>query len=387
MKLVQNVFMTLHQLSNKKNLTVLGIMNGTSLDGVDFVLVKIQKPKNKNNYPKISYLAEQAFAFPKDLRLRLIAAARHDLKVNDLSLLHHELGRFYAKCYSKLKPKMKNADLIGLHGQTVFHQAPMATLQIGESSYLADISKKPVIADFRVSDLSLGGQGAPIATLFHQVAFGSPKETISVHNLGGISNLTLISQKGVELAFDTGPANILMDMLMQKISAGKSEFDKNGALAKKGTVDLEILGELLSHKYFQSKPPKSCGREEFGEVLFAKFLKAAKGLPNADMMATLSDFTAWTIALSYKKFIKKLPSKIIFCGGGANNTNLLERIQILLPECQVLTSEDLGWPASSIEGAAFALLAAYKIWDMPSNLPKTTGAKRPVSMGKITTMY
>lgn len=374
--------MSLQNLSRQKVLNVLGIMNGTSLDGIDFVLTRISKGRQPQK-SKIEYRGQKAFSFPRSLRERLLQAARREMKVNDLSLLHHDLGRFYAACFKKLPPRMRQADLIGLHGQTVFHQAPQATFQIGESSYLAAEAKLPVIHDFRVSDLALGGQGAPIATLFHQVAFARG-QTISVHNLGGISNLSLISAKGVELAFDTGPANMLMDLCMQKISKGKKAFDRDGTLAARGQAHLDLVGSLLRHPYFRLKPPKSCGREEFGEEFFADFMRASRNLTDADRMATLCEFTAWSIVLSYKKFVRKDPAQIIFCGGGAHNLHLLKRIQTLMPESRVCTSEDLGWPVSSIEGAAFALLAAFRAWGWPSNLPKTTGATRAVSMGKIT---
>ncbi len=375
----------LSSLEQKRKLRVIGIMNGTSLDGVDFVLTEIRRPGAQPGKVRISYKADRSFAFPRALKIQLIRAAQHELKVNELSLLHHQLGRFYASCFRKLTPAMRKVDLIGLHGQTVFHQAPTATLQIGESSYLAAAARVPVVSDFRVSDLALGGQGAPIATLFHQIAFSSAKkETVSVHNLGGISNLSLVSAQGVKLAFDTGPANMMMDLLMQEKTKGKKHFDRDGRIALRGSADLEVVGSLLKNAYFKKAPPKSCGREEFGEILLRKFKQESRHLKFADQMATLLEWTAWSIALSYQKFVRPLPAKIIFCGGGAKNKALLQRLHALLPEVEMKTVEDLGWPASSIEGAAFGLLAAYRIWNWPSNFPRTTGAQRAVSMGKIT---
>ncbi len=379
---MQNIFMNLHQLSLKKSLNVVGIMNGTSLDGVDFVQTKIFRAKNAKGQPKIQYLAEKSFSFPANLKARLKQAAKNEMKVRDLGLLHHDLGRFYATCYSKLPAKMKKNDLIGLHGQTVFHQAPQATLQIGEASYLQVAANIPVIADFRVADMALGGQGAPIATLFHSVVFGQG-ERISVHNLGGISNMSIVNRHGVELAFDTGPANMLLDLCVQKSSRGKKSFDKDGKIAAKGQAQLGLVADLLGHKYFNSRPPKSCGREEFGEIFLDQFFKKSKGLSIEDKMATLLEFTAWTIALSYQKYVKPLPKRIVFCGGGANNKTLLKRVGELLPGTEIKTTQDYKWPVSAIEGAAFALLAAYRIWDQPSNFPRTTGARKAKSLGKI----
>ncbi|MNS47354.1 Anhydro-N-acetylmuramic acid kinase [compost metagenome] len=176
---------------------------------------------------------------------------------------------------------------------------------------------------------------------------------------------------------------MLLDLCIQKISKGKKHFDLNGKMAKSGKANLALVEKLLGHRYFSKKPPKSCGREEFGQEYFNKFWNMSAALSAEDKMATLLEFTAWSIALSYKSFVKKMPKRIIFCGGGANNGALLERIQELLPEVKVETTKDYKWPVSSVEGAAFALLAAYRVWGMPSNLPQTTGAKRKSSLGKI----
>jgi anhydro-N-acetylmuramic acid kinase len=376
--------MNFSNLARKKQISVLGIMNGTSLDGVDFVLTRITRvSKSPGKKVDVKFCGEKSFSFPASLRKKLILAARHDLKVDALALLHHELGRFYAKCFLNLSSAHKKIDLIGLHGQTIFHQAPTATLQIGESSYLSAVSGVPVISDFRVSDLALGGQGAPIATLFHQHVMGRGK-SVSIHNLGGISNLSMITAKGVEKAFDTGPANILMDMCLQKKTKGRTKFDRDGKIAARGKADLKSVEKMLAHPFFKKSPPKSCGREEFGETFLNSFLHANKNMSIQDQMATLLELTAWSIALSYKKYLSQLPEQIVFCGGGAKNKTLLKRIQQLLPECKVTTCDELGWPVSSIEGGAFALLAAFRLWDIPSNLPKTTGASRLTSMGKIT---
>lgn len=373
--------MNLLKAASKNNLTVLGIMNGTSLDGVDFVFCKISRGAKAAK--SVRFISEKSFPFPKDLHQRLKLAAQDKMSVHQLGLLHHDLGRFYASCFRKLPASSKKVDLIGVHGQTVFHQAPQATLQIGEPSYLAAESKATVVSDFRAADMALGGQGAPIATLFHQLVFAK-KERVSIHNLGGISNLSIVSPKGVERAFDTGPANMMLDLCMQKITKGKKKFDLNGAFAKKGRPDLDIIESMLGHKFFYKAPPKSCGREEFGEIFLDKFLTKAKKLKPEDKMATLLEFTAWSIVLSYEHYVRPLPKKIIFCGGGANNKALLNRIAQLLPQIEISTTEDHGWSVSSIEGAAFALLAAHRVWNFNSNLPGTTGAKRAVPMGKIT---
>lgn len=359
---------------------VLGIMSGTSLDGADFVLVKINSKQKKLN---VQYLNMQSFRFSKALKKSLSLAAQHQLKTDALALLHHELGRFYSRCFKKLPIEMRKVDLIGLHGQTVFHQAPQATLQIGEPSYLAEAAKVPVIADFRVADLALGGQGAPIATLFHDRVFASKKNTVAIHNLGGISNLSLISRGKVLQSFDTGPANMLLDICMRKHTRGKKQFDRNGAMARRGLIDHSLVERMLRHPYFRKRAPKSCGREEFGEHFYEKFFANKKLSKIEDRMSTLVELTALSIARAYQRQVLKTPTDIVFCGGGALNSFLIERIQFHLPKIHIKTCEDHGWPVSSIEGAAFALLAYFRMMQWPSNYPQTTGARRATSLGKI----
>lgn len=380
-------------LSKKKELRIVGIMNGTSIDGIDYVYCKISRTgSGKSAKLKISYLGEESFSFESSFRERLKKAAEHKLNVAEVSMLSHDLGRMYVDQLKKITKKKKwKIDAIGLHGQTVFHAPPQATWQIGEASYLSAEFSVPVISDFRTADLAVGGQGAPIASLFHRLAFQNqfPKKSVSLHNLGGISNLSWMGAGGdVERAFDTGPANILMDLFISDISHGKHKFDEDGFFASKGIPSEKAVEALVEENpYFKVKPPKSCGREEFGEDYLKSVLSKVKTLIPEDQMATLAELTAKSIALSYEKFCPKMPEAIVLCGGGAKNKYLKKRIQYHLPKAQILTTEDFGWPVSSIEGAAFALLAAFRIWEMPANLPKTTGAKKAVSLGKITEAF
>lgn len=364
-------------------------MNGTSLDGVDYVLCKVRK---KGKQAEIQFLDQASAEFPPDVRGLLLRATKHELNVAETSQLHHELGRLYSQQLKTiLKKKKWQFHAIGLHGQTVFHEPPNATWQIGEPSYLSADFKVPVISDFRVADLAHGGQGAPIASLFHQWVFQKhfPKKTLSLHNLGGISNLTLIDKTSkVIRAFDTGPANMLMDLYISKISRGERTFDADGKMAATGIpVEKAVEESLASEKYFSLKPPKSCGREQFGDNFLAEFeLKMGAVFPQ-DKMATLAELTARSISEAYTKLCPKLPEVVILCGGGAKNLYLKKRIQYHLPDVDVTTSEELNWPVSAIEGGAFALLAACRIWGLTSNLPQTTGAKKSVSLGKIVEAY
>ncbi len=354
-------------------------MNGTSLDGADFVLVSI----NKDDF-SCEYIESKNFSFPKNLKSKLVKAAQHKIYVDELALLHHDLGRYYASCYKKLSEAFKDIQLIGLHGQTVFHRGAIATLQIGEPSYLSAESKAIVVSDFRAGDIALGGQGAPIATFFHQAISGRAKKTISVHNLGGISNLSLIKNKMLLQGFDTGPANLLIDMAIKIYTKEKKQFDKDGSWARKGKVNLKLVSKMLTHKFFKIKPPKSCGREEFGEVFYNKHKKELHKMNVFDRLATLTEFVAQSIALSYKKLAYEIPEEIIFCGGGAKNVFLLKTIGSHLPGVVIKTTADYSWPVLSVEGAAFAYLAAARGLSMNSNLPDSTGASRATSLGKIT---
>ncbi|HEX4923526.1 MAG TPA: anhydro-N-acetylmuramic acid kinase, partial [Bdellovibrionales bacterium] len=347
-------------------ITALGIMSGTSLDGVDFVLCRL-----KREPLQLTYLGEFHSKFPNALRTRLLEAAQHKSTVDKLAILHHDLGRFYArevKRHSGLK--RARIDLAGLHGQTVFHKPPVATLQIGEPSYLAAALGAPVIADFRVADLALHGQGAPLATILHAALFQQQieNESVAVHNLGGISNVSYFQRGSIKnlrhisgrkvLSFDTGPANMLIDLTAQRLF--KKSYDKDGRLAAAGAVNEAALSNWMKHPYFRKHPPKSCGREEFGEVFYQRALNDLRGHSPNDKLATFTEFTAMSIAHSYRRFLPELPAKVYLCGGGAKNPFLISRIQHHLPESKILTTEDAGWPVSSIEGAAFALMAALR---------------------------
>ncbi|HAV63241.1 MAG TPA: anhydro-N-acetylmuramic acid kinase [Verrucomicrobiales bacterium] len=369
-------------------MNVLGIMSGTSIDGVDYALCRIGAgtPRLLKLWP---------VRFPKALRQRLHAAAKGETGCHEVAQLHHDLGRFYARHatgHSSLR-----IDLVGLHGQTVFHQAvgpAPATLQLGEPAYLTEGLRVPVVSNFRVADLAAGGQGAPLATALHVEVFGRRGRHVCVNNLGGISNVTSIDwRRGATpkvRAFDTGPANVLIDLAVREFTGGKRQLDRDGALARRGRVDEEMLAEWLDHPFFRKRPPKSTGRELFGEAFFhgilPKLRRRKRGLH--DGLATLTEFTARSIALNCRLHLPASPDEVILCGGGAANSWLVERIQSAVREetgCRrVIDCTTLGWPRQAIEPAAFALLAWRRWQEMAGNLPETTGARRAVLLGQIT---
>jgi anhydro-N-acetylmuramic acid kinase len=368
---------------------VLGIMSGTSIDGVDYALCKVTRRS-----VRLEKLWRREF--PNALRLRLHAAASNNGSSYELAQLHHDLGRLYAEQAKQLK---SGAELVGLHGQTVFHnpnRSAPATLQIGEPAYLAEALRVPVVSNFRAGDIAAGGQGAPLATVFHRAVFARRGRHICVNNLGGISNVTSLDWSDSAaaepniVAFDTGPANVLIDIAMRALTRGRRSFDANGSWARKGAVDERLLQRWLAHPFFLQPPPKSTGREVFGETFWRKeekLLKAAHVSPH-DIIATITEFTARSIALNYRLHLRRAPDVVVLCGGGARNAELIVRIarslQMIDPAVRVETCEEQSWPANAVEPAAFALLAFHRWKKIPGNLPSTTGAQRPVLLGQVT---
>jgi anhydro-N-acetylmuramic acid kinase len=366
---------------------VLGIMSGTSLGSVDYALCDIEKGA-------VQLRDLWSVDYPKPMQKLLHQAARGAMNSWEFSQLHHDLGRFYAEhaVNGKIKPQ-----LVGVHGQTVFHNPGKknpATFQLGEPAYLAEKLRAPVVNNFRSADIAAGGQGAPLATIFHKMVFSEPGQHVCVNNLGGISNVTSIDwrrKKNPKIAaFDTGPANMLIDFAMRHFTNGKKEFDENGAWAEQGKPCEKVLKRWLKHPYFRQKPPKSTGRELFGEPFFNAAMKEMKGVSKFDVAATFMEFTARSLALNYKLHLGSAPQKVILTGGGASNPALMKAIAAALNEAfpsgelSIMSSEYLDWPVQAIEPAAFALLAWLRFENLPGNIPETTGAKRAVLCGQIT---
>lgn len=369
---------------------VLGIMSGTSLDGVDCVLTEFDGDR-----PVL--VGHWARRFPSGLRNRLLACASGKLDSWGTGLLHHDLGRYFAEvAVSGLAGNTVAA--VGLHGQTVFHRADRrrpATLQLGEPAYLAEALGIPVVSNFRAHDLAAGGQGAPLATLFHVRVFGEPGRHVCVQNLGGIGNVTSIDARargrdpGV-LAFDTGPGNLPIDGTMVRLSSGRRRYDRDGRMASAGTACRELVTAWLRHPFLRRRPPKSTGRELFGEPDLAVRWTAMDrlGLKPADRVATVTDFVAGSIARNYRLHLPSVPDRVVLCGGGARNGFLVDRLEQGLAResaaVEIVVCTDLGWPPETVEGAAFALLARERLLGRPGNLPGTTGARRAVLCGQVT---
>jgi anhydro-N-acetylmuramic acid kinase len=367
---------------------VLGIMSGTSLDGVDYALCAI-KPGD------IRLVGLWHKRFPDTLSRRLHRAAQGRSSVHEAAQLHHDLGRFYAR--GARQRGAPSPQLAGLHGQTVFHhpnrRAP-ATLQLGEPAYLAGALRVPVVNNFRAGDMAAGGEGAPLATLFHVEVFARRGRHVCVNNLGGISNVTAMDwRRGVKprvMAFDTGPGNVLLDLAVRRLTRGRESMDRDGRWAARAQPREEMLRQWLRHPFFKRNPPKSTGRECFGEPFLERVMTEARRfrLSKCDLLATLTEFTAASVTLNYRLHLGSVPDQVILTGGGAANPALVGALRrglsLLHPPVAVTTSETLGWPLAAIEPAAFALLAWRRFHGLPGNLAATTGARHPCLLGQVT---
>jgi anhydro-N-acetylmuramic acid kinase len=350
---------------------VLGIMSGTSADGADLVLARLEGRPPSLTWSVLEHRAEP---YPVALRSRVLAALYARSNTQELAVLHHDLGRFYAEAAQGFAGQ---AELVALHGQTVWHQPLEATLQIGEAAHLASQLRVPVVADFRPADLALGGEAAPLVAYPDLLLYGQEGVRRAVHNLGGISNLTYLpglDARGV-FAFDTGPANCLIDEAAQRL--GQS-FDPAGQLSRQGRVDSDKLSAWLAHPYFRRPPPKSTGRE----IWTFNHLEA-EGLRPHDLLATTTALTAQSIVQAYRDFVLPLGlDEVWIAGGGVYNQALLEQIRAGLG-VPVYTFEERGHDSRVREALAFAVLGYLRHLGLPNVLPRVTGARQAAVAGKI----
>jgi anhydro-N-acetylmuramic acid kinase len=385
-------------------MTVAGIMSGTSADGIDVAFTRIEPNQENPAYPKLDLLGHAGFPFSSALR-RAVLASMDAPKIStaELARLNWRLGQAYAEALSAARERHPWAlDLIGCHGQTIYHQATPArylgrtaacTWQIGEMAIMAQQSGVPVVSNFRPADMVAGGQGAPLVSLLDYVLFRHPARGRVLQNLGGIGNLTALppdAAPGDVVAFDTGPGNMVIDQLMQQLF--HRTFDRGGRIGARGTVLEKIVSARLQEPFFRARPPKTAGREQFGAAYTKSFLAAcrkAKGRPE-DAIATATALTAQSVGLAYSQFLRdrmgKTPVDFIVSGGGARNLTLMRMLQQQLAPlgCTVGASDAMGLPAEAKEAAAFALLA-YETWHRrPGNVPPATGATRAVVLGEIT---
>lgn len=355
----------------------IGLMSGTSLDGVDAVILDLSGARKQ-------LLCTSFRPYPDRLREQLLSLHHpaHD-ELHQTALIANQLAELYAETVAEVLASSglrKNQIVaIGCHGQTVRHRPEAGyTLQIGNAALLAELTGITVVSDFRSRDIAAGGQGAPLVPAFHEAVFGSPIETRAVLNIGGIANLTMLPSQGAITGFDTGPGNLLMDAWASRHIGQR--YDANGDWASSGQVIEALLTACLSDAFFALPPPKSTGRDLFNMAWLSA--KLDREYPPADVQRTLLELTTVSIAEAVGRFCGKAQALYV-CGGGAHNSALLRGLREKLPEVDVRLTDSLGIAADWVEAAAFAWLASQAMRRAPGNLPAVTGAKGERILGAI----
>jgi anhydro-N-acetylmuramic acid kinase len=383
---------------------VAGIMSGTSADGINVAITRLE---DHDLETKFTLVAHREFGFPPNVRKFILSVMNAEAKIADLARLNVLLGELYAEAFEKTAAEAQaGVSLIGCHGQTIYHQGEKknflgrpiaATWQTGEGAVLAARTGIPVVSDFRQADMAAGGKGAPLVPFLDYMLYRDPQRGRIVQNIGGIANLTAIpagsgSGGGTRpervIAFDTGPGNMVIDGVMERLF--NKRFDQDGKIAAKGKVNEPALTKILRGAFFRSKPPKTAGREEFGREFVEQFIQACgKRLKKEDVVATATALTAQSIAAAIRDFLpggsgrERSYRDMIISGGGSRNCTLVKMIGEKLPDLHISTSDSYGLPAEAKEAVAFAVLA-YQTWHkLPSSIPSATGAEYPAVLGKI----
>ena len=352
---------------------VAGVMSGTSLDGIDVAVVEIRGRR-------IETIGFQSVPYPEATRSALLS----ELNAARISRLNFQLGELYARAVRNALKRFGTVQLIGCHGQTIFHEGRSNTLQIGEAAVLAEAIGVPVVSNFRARDIAAGGEGAPLVPYVDFLLFRHPRRTRIALNIGGIANISVIPPAASSeevIAFDTGPGNMVIDALAHEFTRGRQNYDRDGKIAESGRIDRKLLNALLTDPYYRRRPPKSAGREQYGADFVAR-LKQSK-LPLRDLIATATVLTAATIAKAIRQTVTG-PADLIVAGGGVHNPQILKYLAAFLPGMDVASSARYGIDPDAKEAIAFAVLA-HETWRRrPANLPSATGARHPVLLGSIT---
>lgn len=373
-----------------------GLISGTSLDGIDAAVCRIDEHAQEAS---VELLAFDTLAYPDAVRAELLRL--YDDQSNAVARIC-SLNVIVGKCFADAAVTVMDAagidgaeiEVVGSHGQTVWHQPEAgekdallvpSTMQIGEASVIAARLGAPVMADFRVADMAVGGQGAPLAPYLDWALFSDSSQSRAVQNIGGIGNVTWVPAGGKAedvIAFDTGPGNMLIDALVTRLTNGEQTYDANGQIGMSGEVDYELLAELMQDPYLDEAPPKTTGREYYGTEMVERIL--ANRRLDADVIATATAFTARSIADAYQQWLPGMPDEVYVNGGGARNPLLMQMLTDALDGPRVLPTDELGVNADAKEAMAFALMAHDALAGLPTNIPGATGAERAVPLGKLT---
>lgn len=383
---------------------VIGLISGTSVDGVDAALVDVAGTTHDLN---VRLIAGETYPYTSELREQILAVCHGQaLSIEQLALLDDAIAQAFAEAARQIQVGHPPAHLIGSHGQTVFHRAPDSfsatentpplplgySLQLGRGEFIAHETRLPTVSNFRAADIALGGHGAPLVPGVDAWLLSHPTEHRCMQNIGGIGNVTYLpSQQALQSrtdtvrGWDTGPGNALIDAAVQILSQEQHRYDYNGAWAASGQPNQSLVKQWLDDEFFHLPPPKSTGREKFGADYARHCLQMMQSeqLSDADALATITELTAASIALNYVKFLPHVPDQVMVAGGGSRNGYLMERLRHHLPATKVVTTNEEGLSADYKEAIAFAVLAYWRWQDIPGNLPSVTGAVRAVPLGEI----
>lgn len=383
----------LRPIISKKEKLVVGLVSGTSMDGIDAALVRVRGSGEDTEVRIENFICREYSHAAKKLLLSpgsLDAASLSDLNF----LLGQEFAAAVFDLLRKAALRTTDVDLVGTHGQTIFHNPPSlgsnisSTLQLGEADVICEATGITTVGDFRTRDVAAGGEGAPLIPYVDYLLFSRTGKNVIAQNIGGISNCTLVTGKLAELlAFDTGPGNSLIDSVARLASGGKKGFDEDGAIAKRGSVKEDILRGLMKNPYFDIEPPKSTGRELFGEEMAARLfsLVEKKDISLSDLLRTLVEFTVCSIVSAYERFVYPCADagEVILSGGGARNPVMVSRLREKLAPKRLCLSDEYGIPADAKEAVGFAVLANETVCGNRANVPGVTGARDATILGKI----
>lgn len=393
----------LEALSAKGIHRVVGMMSGTSVDGVDAALIELSR---EGGAPRVKLLAFENTPYPQGVRERVFELFRPETSTVDrIGYMNFLLGELYARAALSVIAKAgltsADVDLIGSHGQTIWHEPEARetdgmpiryTVQIGEGAVIAARTGIPTVSDFRVADMAVGGQGAPLVPFSEYLLYRREDESILLQNIGGIGNMTVLPAGATPeqvFAFDTGPGNMIIDAVAAAISGGRLKCDVNGGIAARGKVDEELLARLQKDEYYARRPPKTTGRERFGTQYAQRILDdcARHPISDEDLLATVTYLTAWSIFDACERFALPVckPAELIVGGGGSYNKTLLKDLSGLFGTrgIAVRTQEDLGFNSDAKEAVAFALMADCFVRGEANVLPSVTGASAASVMGKL----
>ena len=370
---------------------VIGLMSGTSADGVDAAAVEVGDERPR---PRVRLIAHSLRDYPAPLRGAILAAGEGEsLTAADIARLRVRIGEEHADaalaCANQAALALDDVAAVATHGQTVAHlpdERPRATLQLVDAARVAEALRVAVVTDFRSADMAAGGEGAPLVPFGDWVVFTDGKRSRAILNVGGIANVTVLPANAGRddvIAFDTGPGNMVIDAVIARVTERRQTYDAGGALAAQGTVDVSLLERALSHEYFARTPPKSTGREMFGADYADDVMDHGRGLAPEDLVATATALAARSIAEALRRFVATRIDEVIVAGGGARNPTLLRMLGESLGAVRLILSDDLGVPAQAREALAFAILGAFAIRGEPNTLPRCTGARRAVIAGAV----